>query len=1141
MVPMQSPARRRLGLDPMNTPLTAHLSPLRAGRRHDGARAGRSGLRLEGGLPPRRRSQSVYIYRDGEEEGEESRRGEKDGGAEESVAKAEAQEGRLNAEDEREGGAHTGELEAEKEGIECEHDVEKVEIECEGEAEKEDIVGEQGSEKVQLEGERKLGEIEPDNRAVTACEDVKDMEVDSECDENLAVEEHKVCEEEQMTPDVMEMNRNSDNFDDTKSKCNATKACVLSSADLTQKGCIFGGKTCICMLQNLGEFAIAKCTLPTCCLVNCPASILFCCITEDAPDFPHVADWIKKDDARVIYCKDLRRNYRKAKRRLYVWYKQTCCGVRAEAQILSREDRLYEERRIARLEAKKNLRLSRASMIIEKSSQMKEKELETPGKVEEAPPVFRAPPVKPTRSVLTAMDRAIISRRAKDLASGKKRLPKARPNIQNDRFAMVENALEKKCYTTDGRRFFKSKRQLDAHFNRVANAAPIAKLQEEHRRSRVPLRPLEVQDENCKPLAQRNIRKIVAARSLAKPLQKVDSTLRGRNSNTEIVGGFTGEALARLQRKGKKRRKKRKGRKGRVKEDQDDGGDDLAKKRRKHEIYTDLHEVRIAQFQKGLSIFDELYAPGTLRSYLLNADKTFEERTGRNGEFVKRIEQEKLQDTRGGCELENGFSESDDDDDAIENERNTETQHDVGGDDWMCLECGFANSLDLEICQICESERPQEHIEDGRSLSQRIAEAPWSIVVRRPVIREYTKKLRRRLRKQQRESVDSLRSKRDAAARALVEDVDSAGSTPEGEIEDVRVREMTQKLARAEADLNAAVIRDAQLKRDTPPTAAMVPFNKIVEIVAKAEDIRGAQFNTRDTFINLNRTSGDGMGDIAFAIASFFSFGKIVQFVVNDSDASNMDRLWRETKSVLQLRKSSAKGMPENAENVNPMMGRKKKKRARPLLMSMESHVTSWEDYARIHEASICFLNLTWVPETHQKYPKSQMTSKKWRPTLAEAVGAVEDRLSLLDEGSMFILVTRDENYEEKQISEESGDQARERFASRPGSASKVRSRPGTAASSRSRPSTASSAGQLCDYPIEIVGWRLLDTTMYRHDGLAHEDAGTDGVISDAVTGKAAHWCEPDVNTGVWMRMGLYLRENNDDDENEFLAMIGEL
>ena len=203
--------------------------------------------------------------------------------------------------------------------------------------------------------------------------------------------------------------------------------------------------------------------------------------------------------------------------------------------------------------------------------------------------------------------------------------------------------------------------------------------------------------------------------------------------------------------------------------------------------------------------------------------------------------------------------------------------------------------------------------------------------------------------------------------------------------------------------------------------------------------------------------------------------------------------------------------------------------------------MTSWEDYPRIHEASLCFLNLTWVPETHQKYPKSQMTSNKWRPTLAEAVGAVEDRLSLLDEGSMFILVTRDENYEEKQISGESGDHATEALASRPGSASKVHSRPGTAASSRSRPGTASSAGQLRDHPIDIVGWRLLDTTMYRHAGLAHEDADTDGIVSDFVTGRATHWCEPDVNAGVWMRMGLYLRENNDDDEKEFLAMIGEL
>jgi hypothetical protein len=1196
MLPMQSPARKRLALAPMNSPLTPHLSPMRGARRRGGGVAiRRSGPlfreRLVGpakaataaaaGAPAR--SKSVYIFQDG--------------GEEDSDENTENVGNKLDEDDtDSTRGAAGG---VKQETAEC--------------------AGEEQHEPHGVGTEQEAGDFTPALSALSR--DTFPARVPGTIEMNR-------------DPDMQDRGNNNNNGsgddddddvieDDTPatttttttttapsldSQRDATKQCLLTSATLTKRGCIFCGQMC----KFFGDFAAEKCTMPTYCLINCPASVLFCCTKEDAPDFPHVSVWVKRDDARVIHCQGLKRHYRKAKRGAYVWIKQTCFGVRPEAQVLSREDRLFEERRIAKLEAQKSKRLARASMIAERAK-AKNGPVQDPFASDKdlAPPVFRAPPVRSNRNALSAMDRAIITRKAKDRAASgaagaKTTLPKSRPSIQNDRFAMVEHALEKQCYTTDGKRFFRSKRQLDAHFSRMRVVKPVpagsstmaGKGKNRTSSGRPALQPI---DENSKPLAQRNIRKLVEARfhKTKEPTEtEGEQRLRERNAKNAMVGVFTGESLAGLQRNGKSPRRGKKSRKKKNKNKQeddgeDDGGGDVASQLRKHEIYTDLQEVRIAQFQKGLNIFDELYAPGTLRAYLMGVDRNYEERTGRVGEFehsIERIEEETDDEAEGKdtSDGEGGWGvrqeSSDDDGDKGEGGEKegdgARPQKNTVGDDWMCAECGFANSLDLETCQICEAARPKEQI-DEFEIPQRIAEAPWSVARRRPFQRKFTKKVRKRMRKQRREARERLKNEREAAAKASAENDAEAAVAAAGKIfvpvvsssesdEETR-RQIVIDRARADADLRAAEVRAAKLKRETPPVATMIPFNKIVEIVAKAEDIRGVKFTTRDTFVNFNRVSGEGMGDIAFAIASFFTFGKIVQFVVNETDAEAMNKTWRETKSILDLRKSLASGgsgsgasSKNDAENANPMMKskkqrkQKKRKKNKQAQTSVESCVASWENYARIDEASVCFLNLTGVPEAHQRYPNRPLSSDRWRPTLKDAVGAVEDRLSLLNEGSMFILATRDELYVEKDVGweEKEGEQVnqdeegRHGDTSRPSSAKTI-SRPGTAASRQSRPGTAvssrssrsfrsdgSGGGVESDHPIEIVGWRRVETARHRHRGLVHEDADVDGIVPDSVTGQAAFWCESDVNDGVWVRIDVFLREDEEEDKDAFLALM---
>ena len=461
---------------------------------------------------------------------------------------------------------------------------------------------------------------------------------------------------------------------DSTDQLSRSKQFLNEFAVHTKSGCLMIGAGAVKLFSAAAETAASRCRIPTYCLVNCPASILFCCVTEDAPDFPHVNDWIKKDEARKIYCRKLRRHYRKAKRRAYVYIKQRYFGVRPEAEILSKEDRLYEERRIARLEAKNSQRLARASKLVADERQKRDAEKAEEEKVgglseKEEVVVYRAPPLRSNRTVMSAMDRAILSHRIKNNANstGKtKRQRTARSIVQNDRFSMVENALQKQCYTTDGKRFFKSKRQLDAHFSRMARASLPNSLTGAGKQStdsrRRPLKTinqniLHANEENKKPLEHRDIRKLVAARFPPKQAEKMVAVGNQRSRKRledAPLDAFIGESLATLKQKGRKprgRRHKRKTQGRRITDKEWNGDTDNRDNNEvhglnngRHMIYTDLKESRINQLENGLKIYDELFHPGTLRTYLNNADRKCEQRLG-NTKVVHTKKKRKIQMT----------------------------------------------------------------------------------------------------------------------------------------------------------------------------------------------------------------------------------------------------------------------------------------------------------------------------------------------------------------------------------------------------------------------------------------------------------------------------------------------------------------
>ena len=899
-------------------------------------------------------------------------------------------------------------------------------------------------------------------------------------------------------------------------KLNTTMPFLNRLATNTRWGCLAVGTGAVRMFYAATEMAASRVKVPTFCLINCPASVLFCCITEDAPDFPHVNDWVKEDESRKIYCRKLRRHYRKAKRRAYVYIKQSCFGVRAEVEIMSKEDKLFEERRIARLEARNSLRMARASKMVEEDRQKKEaekaedEEKAAASKKEEVV-VYRAPPVRSNKTVMSAMDRAIIARRVKDCAASTRKTDQrksARPRVKNDRFSMVENALEKQCYTTDGKRFFRSKRQLDAHFLRLARAGVpnsstgAAKQQSSSRRT--PLKSLNknVQrnsDENSKPLEYRDIRKLVAARFPPKTIRVIETPAerrrRERDKDAAALNPFIGESLASLKQQGRKSRSRRhknnthgkavtsKKRASNVKNSNTDMGQGLD--RRRHVIYTDLKVSRIQQFENGLKIFDELFQPGTLRAYLNDADRKCVEKS----RGVKSTYGNDAKDGRDKDYLVDCLSIEDEceEDDSCAVPRKAQ---DIG-DDWMCQQCGFVNPLNLEKCEICDTDRPKKESTVAVDIAQIIADSHWSVARRRPHKVRLTKNIVKRLRQQKSELC-----RRDEASEILA------------------------KRQRAEADLKASEELSAKLKQETPVQAVPIPFAKIIEIVANCEDIRGCKFATRDTFINLSKTAGEGAGDIAFAIASFFEFGKVIQFVVEPADAEAMNSKWRECKSILEIRKSDyafkSGSSGEPSENVNPMLrGKRKAKKRKAGKTSVESCVSSWENFPRLHEASVGFLNLTGIPEKHNMYPRRPISSDRWRPTLQDAVSIVEDRLSLMNEGSLLILATRNSLYPTTNGASE---------INAPVLSKKLNE----------------DSNKLGDHPLEIVGWKRLETFMHCHRGLVHEDADVNGIVIDNFSGMK-YFCESDVNDGIWVRLDVYLRENSSDEDGDaqLLAMMG--
>ena len=151
-------------------------------------------------------------------------------------------------------------------------------------------------------------------------------------------------------------------------------------------------KTCVTLTCKKCKKIECNMRLPFCILLCCPASVLFCCIKEDAPDFPHVNAWVEEDNKRKIYCKTMQRYYKQAKRSAWVWFRQTCCSEQVDEQLKSKEQIKFEQKRFNKLEEKKQKRMSRVSMMMMPDG---------PTDENFKPARFRAPPRRSTRTLLS--------------------------------------------------------------------------------------------------------------------------------------------------------------------------------------------------------------------------------------------------------------------------------------------------------------------------------------------------------------------------------------------------------------------------------------------------------------------------------------------------------------------------------------------------------------------------------------------------------------------------------------------------------------------------------------------------------------------------------------------------------------------
>ena len=190
--------------------------------------------------------------------------------------------------------------------------------------------------------------------------------------------------------------------------------------------------------------------------------------------------------------------------------------------------------------------------------------------------------------------------------------------------------------------------------------------------------------------------------------------------------------------------------------------------------------------------------------------------------------------------------------------------------------------------------------------------------------------------------------------------------------------------------------------------ALQVPFRPLIEMISSCEDQRGGgsqgggrAWSDRDMFVDLSRTNN---GQLAFAVCVFFNFGRVVSMTTDKQWSQGIQSIWDANKEKVVLRKKSTASSPSKAKKMNKNKKGSRKKRKKKSAVSMYCQVSNWLEFTKYDQMGVGLLNLTSIPGVgYLKYP---IESKKWRPTLQEALSVMEERLIECELNSYLVVVT---------------------------------------------------------------------------------------------------------------------------------------
>ena len=456
-------------------------------------------------------------------------------------------------------------------------------------------------------------------------------------------------------------------------------------------------------------------------MVCLPASVLFFCVHEEPPDVLPVDEWLARENQKKQCCKPLRRYLHSKKQATWVWCQHTCCSGSVNLQEeteKSKEEVAFEEEHIRKLELKKSRRLKRVERMVDKATSKAMLTLYEMGEEQDhtTPSVYRASPIKSNRNIISAMHKMLLKKQGHQQQKP--------PVVPGDRFGMVRAALNEGCYTVDGKRFFRSKRRLDHHFedNKLDDKPEV----EKRKKRRKMLQNLT---NTTIPLEQRNLRELYKERTrpvLSEEdirMMEEKETEHKRQAQNKRKSSYNHEANNAL-----------KALNGNAKEEEEEEEEERKKQRRyKNELFQDLETQRIRHFARSLLIYDELFQPDMLWNYLdtyTSLGTDIRDRSDSEEEEERRPEEEKYSKFVHENVVQTIVKKHPKGIDGNEFHFNDgETWEEDEGNanhDWMCDNCQFANPLDLFVCQVCNVPRSdKEQDENGSSLAEKMAEAPW--------------------------------------------------------------------------------------------------------------------------------------------------------------------------------------------------------------------------------------------------------------------------------------------------------------------------------------------------------------------------------------------------------------------------------